>query len=331
MVRVLPDAAVAEVLDLAALLDVVADAFRAQRDGDVERPERPHFPVGTGIDGDEPLGTGLAMPAYVHGDDHYATKLASVHEGNADRGLPTVQAQIAVTEAATGRPAAYLAGTRVTNARTGCIGGLAARALADPPVRLGIVGAGTQARWQARAVAAATDVDRIRVYSPSDSRYDCAEELREELGVEAAAADSPRAAVEDATVVVTATTATEPVFPGEALSPGAVVVAVGAYTPEMRELDGTTLDRAAVVYADVPGEAAEVGDLPGLAAGDLRPFADALDGPRPALDGPDGDGASGGGDVVVVESVGTAVLDAATAEHLLARARAEGVGRDVEL
>jgi alanine dehydrogenase len=54
MVRVLPDAAVADLLDLGALLPVVADALRAQREGRVERPERPHFPVGQGLDSDDP-------------------------------------------------------------------------------------------------------------------------------------------------------------------------------------------------------------------------------------------------------------------------------------
>jgi alanine dehydrogenase len=260
------------------------------------------------------------MPAYVHGAKHYATKLASVHEGNPGRDLPTVQAQVALTRATTGEPASFLAGTRLTNARTGCIGGLAVRELTDPPVDLAVIGAGTQARFQSRAIAAATDLSQIRVYSPSESRVGCAADLRAELGVEATAVDSPWAAVEEADAVVTATTATEPVFPGAALAPEAVVVAVGAYTAEMRELDDETLSRAGVVYADVPEEAAEVGDVPDLDAGDMRPFADILDEPRPSLSGEE---------VVVVESVGSAVLDAAAAEYVLDRAREAEVGVEV--
>jgi alanine dehydrogenase len=327
MVCVLSERTIAEILDLGDLLPVLADAFRKQRDGDVERPDRPHFPVGRGLDDhehdrDRPLGTGLTMPAYLHGADHYATKLASVHEGNPDRALPTVQAQIALTAAATGEPAAYMAGTLVTNARTGCIGGLAVQHLARTPVRLGVVGAGTQARWQSRAVAAATDLSRIRVYSPSDSRHECAADLRSELGVEVVAVDSAREAVSEADAVITATTATEPVFPGAALEPGAVVVAVGAYTGEMRELDAETIRRAGALYADVPSEAAEVGDLPDHSPADLRPIADAFEEGRPELTGDE---------VVVVESVGSAVLDAAAADHLFSVARDRGVGADVEL
>ncbi|WP_101297796.1 ornithine cyclodeaminase family protein [Halegenticoccus soli] len=321
MVRVLSDGDVASLLDLDALLPVVEEAFRRQGRGEVERPERPHFPVGAGLEGDEPLGTGLVMPAYVHGAAYYATKLVGVHEGNPARGLPTVNAQIALTEAATGRPAAYLAGTRITNARTGCIGGLAAKYLASGPASLGLIGAGTQARWQARAVAAAIEVETVRVYSPSDSREACAADLRAE-GLDAEAVDSPREAVADASVVVTATTSTEPTFPGDALAPGTLVVAVGAYTPEMRELDAATVERAARIFADVPGEAATVGDLPNADPASLVPLSAAFEGEEGRRDDEE---------VLVVESVGSAVLDAAAAEHVLERAIERDAGTTVEL
>lgn len=328
--RVLSDADVDDLLDLDDLLGVVADAFRAQGAGRVERPERPHFPVGTGLDGGEDapdgdaLGTGLVMPAYVHGAATYATKLADVHPGNAERDLPTVQATVAVTDARTGEPLAYLAGNRVTDARTGCIGGLAARELANEPVRLGVLGAGQQARWQTRAIAAACDVDAVRVYSPSDSREACAADLAD-CAPDVRAVDSTGEAVRNATVVVTATTSTEPVFDGEDLAPGALVVAIGAFTEEMRELDERTVERAARVFADVPGEACEVGEMraAGLDADDLVPLSSVLSG--------DDEGRGSEDDVLVVESVGSAVLDAATAEYLYERAVERDAGTTVDL
>lgn len=321
--RVLSDDDVATVLELPDLLPVVEQAFIKQGRGEVERPPRPHFPVGTGLEGEEPLGTGLTMPAYVHGEDYYATKLASVHEGNVDRELPTVQAQIAVTDARTGEPAAMLAGTRVTNARTGCIGGLSVNHLANgvEPVELGVVGAGTQARWQTRAIEAARGVDSVRIYSPSESREACAADLRDE-GFDAEAVDSPEAAVQDVDVVVTTTTASEPVFPGETLAPGTLVVAVGAYTAEMRELDDQTVARAAQLFADVPEEAAETGDFPSHDVEALTPLSAVFEGEA---------GRESPADIIVVASVGSAVLDAAAASALFDRARAENVGTDVSL
>ncbi len=322
-VRVLSDDDVAAVLDVSDLLDVVADAFVKQGRGEVERPERPHFPIGTGSGGD-PAGTGLVMPAYVHGDETFTTKIVAVHEANAERGLPTVNAQIVLTDAETGQPRGVLAGNRITNARTGCIGGLAARHLATGPVRLGILGAGTQARWQTRGIAAAADLRTVRVYSPSDSRVECAAALAEEFGIDAEPVDSPREAVADATVVVTATTATEPVFPGEALDPGVVVVAIGAYAPTMQEVDNETMDRAARVFADTPEEVAEIGDVrgTGLDPSSLVPFADLLAGRT---------GRENEAEILVVESVGNAVLDAAAAAHVHRAATERGIGTTVEL
>ncbi|NHN61065.1 MULTISPECIES: ornithine cyclodeaminase family protein [Halorussus] len=353
MVRVLSDAEIADCLDLGDLLEVVREAFVKQGRGEVERPDRPHFPVGAGLDCgdsdhpadptdaddsadlDDPCGTGLVMPAYVHGAQHYATKLVGVHEGNAERGLPTVNAQIALTEAATGLPTAYLAGTRITNARTGCIGGLAAAELGVPSstpdgesgLVLALVGAGTQARWQARAIAAATDLASVRVYSPSDSRDACAADLRGELDLPSdaiRAADSPEEAVSGADVVVTATTATDPVFPGGALDPGALVVAVGAYTAGMRELDAETFERASRVFADVPEEVAEIGDTleADVAETDLIPFSAVLEGRA---------GRGTDDEILIVESVGTAVLDAAAAGHVFDRADERGVGEEISL
>lgn len=329
MVRVLSDADVSSVLDLEALLPVVAEAFEKQREGAVERPERPHYPIGRGTNPDapeQPTGTGLCMPAYIHGTPYAATKLVAVCPDNPERKLPTVTAQIALTDAETGQPVGYLAGNRITNARTGCIGGLAARELAPAgSLEVGVIGAGTQARWQTRAIAAAVGTDRlesIRIYSPSDSRFECARALESALGVSASAVSSPRETVEDADVVITTTTSTEPVFPGDALATGALVVAVGAYTAEMRELDERTVERATRVFADVPEEARETGDLREHDDLEVVPFGDVLVGrtDRPSSE-----------EVLVLESVGSAVLDAAAATFVFERAEERGLGEPQSL
>jgi len=230
----------------------------------------------------------------------------SVHGDDAARDLDTVQAQIAVTEAATGRPAAYLAGTRVTNARTGCVGGCCLARL-PPPVDPGVIGAGEQARWQVRA-AAATDLSGVRLFSPGDSRRRCASDLRAR-GIDARAVENPRRAVERADAVVTATTATKPVFPGDAFRPGPLVVAVGACTAETRAVDARTVQRARRrPFADVPDEVAGAGDLAavGVDGSRLQPVADLFDGegwpPGRDSDRTTDDGSADTGDVTLVES-----------------------------
>lgn len=323
MVRVLSEAEVRDALDLGSLVSVVGEGLEKQAAGEAERPDRPHYPVGAGLEGDEALGTGIAMPAYIHGDDQYVTKLVGVHEGNEERDIPTIHAQIVLTDARTGVPEALLAGTTITNARTGCVGALAVRELAPDAATLGVFGAGAQARWQTRAIDTVTDLDDVRIYSPSESRAACAADLDAE-GIPARAVDSPAEAVKGADAVVTATTATEPVFPADALSPGTLVVAIGAFTAEMQELDPAVLDGAERVFADVPDEVAETGDIraTGLTAGDLVPMGKML------AEGYERSSPEG---VLVVDSVGSATMDAAASTAIYERAREAGAGVDVSL
>ena len=321
--RVLTEDDVLSLIDLETLLPELEEAFVRDYHGEVERPDRPHFPVGAGIGGrEEPAGIGLTMSAYVHGAPYLATKLATVHESNPERGLPTVQSQLALASAETGKPLAFMNAAGVTNARTGGIGGLAAKHLALGG-SVGVFGAGVQARWQTRAIEAALGTEEVRVYSPSDSREACAADLREE-GIDARAVGSPREAVEGADVVVTATTSTEPVFPADALDEGTLVVAVGSFNAELRELSPEVFERADRVFADVPEEVAGIGDLreTGLGAEEMTPLGAVFAGDA---------GRGSPEEVVVVESVGTAVLDAAAGEYVYDAAVEADVGVDVSL
>jgi len=323
MVLSLSDDDVGSVLDLPAVADAVERALVNQTAGTVERPHRPHYPIGEGLESDDPLGTGLVMPAYVHGDPYFATKLASVYPGNDERGLPSLHAQLVLGDAATGQPLAFMNATRLTNARTACIGGLAARELATDPVRVGVIGAGAQGRWQTRAIAALCDVASVAVYSPSDSKHDCVATLRGE-GLDARAVESAAEAVRDATVIVTATTSSTPVFPAEELSPGTLVVAVGAYTAEMQEVETAVFDRAARVFADVPEEVAGIGDVAAtdLTVDDLVPMGALFDGAA---------GRESPEEILLVDSVGSAVFDVAAATVVYDAAREAGLGTEIEL
>jgi len=68
-------------------------------------------------------------------------------------------------------------------------------------------------------------------------------------------------AVSDADVVCTCTTSPDPVFDGGALASGAHVNAVGAYTPQTRELDDEAMRRGRIVVETREAALAEAGDL----------------------------------------------------------------------
>lgn len=324
MVTVLTDEDVESLIQLPDIADVVEEAQIKQDSGAVERPERPHYPIGEDLKGtDNSLGTGLVMPAYIQGTDHFATKLVTVYDENPEKGLPTLHSQLVLGDAHTGKPLAFMNASSITNARTGCIGGLAVRELANKPVKLAVIGAGAQARWQIRAVDALCEVGSISVYSPSDSKYELADQLSSN-GIPTNATESVDSAVRNANTVITATTSPTPVFSAEALQPGTLIVGIGAFRADMQELEPAVFDKADRVFADVPEEAAEIGDLKEIDQSRNRiiPLGEVFNG---------NEGRSSSGEIIVVESVGSAAFDVATASRVYSRARERDLGDDVDL
>jgi alanine dehydrogenase len=133
--------------------------------------------------------------------------------------------------------------------KTGAVGAVGVDELArEDATSLAIIGSGSQARGQLRAIDTVRDLDTVWVYSPTkENREAFAGEMDRELDASVAAVASSSAAIEDADVVVTATTSSEPVFDGDHLEPGTHVTAMGQYHAEKRELDATTVERATYV------------------------------------------------------------------------------------
>jgi alanine dehydrogenase len=152
-------------------------------------------------------------------------------------------------DAESGELLAVVDGAHMNPYKTGAVGAVGVDALArEDATSLAIIGSGSQARGQLRAVDTVRDLDTVWVYSPTkENREAFAGEMDRELDGSVAAVASAAAAVEDADIVVTATTATEPVFDGDLLDPGTHVTAMGQYHAEKRELDATTIERATYV------------------------------------------------------------------------------------
>jgi ornithine cyclodeaminase len=74
-------------------------------------------------------------------------------------------------------------------------------------------------------------------------------------------ADSTKTAVRQADVICAATTSATPVFDGADVQPGTHINAVGSFTPEMQEVDETTIERARVYVDSREAVMAEAGDL----------------------------------------------------------------------
>jgi ornithine cyclodeaminase len=167
----------------------------------------------------------------------------------------------------TGQALATLQANEITRLRTAATSAVALRALAPRECRtLALFGAGVQARAHAEAFLLSQPFERVLVAARSGGPP-LADWIGAEFGVRAQAVDAETAARE-ADVITTCTRATEPLFDGHLVRPGALVVAVGASKPQARELDDTLLARAERIVVEwLPAAQAEAGEFVRAAAG----------------------------------------------------------------
>ena len=172
-----------------------------------------------------------------------AVKSATVFPGNKALGKPAVNGAVTLYSDQTGEPEAIVDFHLVTRWKTAGDSLLAATLLARPDSRtILLVGAGTVARSMIGAYRSRFPDARFAVWNRSPA---AAETLAQEVpGVEVA--PDLAEAVAGADIICTATMATEPLIRGKWLRPGTHLDLIGAYRPDMREVDDETLRRSRI-------------------------------------------------------------------------------------
>lgn len=226
--------------------------------------------------------------------------------------------------------AALIDGNRITGIRTAATASVAVDAAAPrKTLDVGVIGSGFEAKGLLAALAAVRSLGTVRVFSPTAaSRERFASAFRDEHGLAIDASTSAQQAVAGADVVLCAARSRDesPVLLGEWLEPGMTVVSIGSTLPEQREVDEQVIARAALVVADMPHEVAQdTGDMLAATRAGIE-FANKL---VPLSDLVSGHATRRPEDIVVYKSVGSALQDVITAEMLLARARARGLGSEM--
>ena len=202
-------------------------------------------------------------------------KLITFTPANTARGLPAIQGDVLVFDAATGQRVLMLDGPTVTARRTAAVSVLAAQRLAAAPDGpLLIVGAGVQGRAHLEAFAEVLGVTDVSVASRSQASAEALVQHALRLGLRARVIRDADAALADCPLAVTCTPARGVVLralPGNQ----AFISAVGAFTPAMVELSPDLCRYVAAsgtVVVDTQDALHEAGDL--LQAGlDVTTFA----------------------------------------------------------
>ncbi len=212
-----------------------------------------------------PHGEFLFMPAAV--GDYAAAKILTVTPDNGDNGLPRIQGICLLLDGTTHETKAIIDGIALTNLRTPAmsLAGVSEvlRRRYGAGVRIALFGNGVQAVPHVMAALAVVPVEHVSVIVRSPGRgAPVVDELRS-LGIEAhevGAADRA-AALAEAGLVLTATSATEPLCESAEVPDDAIVVAMGSHSPQARELPGDLLARSTVIVESRHTAAAEAGDV----------------------------------------------------------------------
>lgn len=160
-------------------------------------------------------------------------------------------------DSATARPLAQIDANYLGQIRTGAASGLAVDVLAKPEAAtLGVIGSGFQARSQIDAIRLVRPITTIRAWSRNTEKL---EAFARETG--AIPMLNAREAVDGADIVVTATSAKEPVFEYEWLKRDVVVCAMGSNNAKRRELPSELIRRARVIVDDIEQAKIEAGDI----------------------------------------------------------------------
>jgi len=215
--------------------------------------------------------------------------------------------------------------------RTGAASGVATRFLARADARVaGVFGSGSQAQTQIEALLAVRPIELVKIYTRNPNhRTAFAESLNGRLNCEVRAVQSAEEALKGSDIITTITTAAEPLFNGRMLEPGTHVNAAGSNRPTSREIDVATVARSAVVAVDSPGQAKiESGDLiPAVELGQFdwnraTPLSDIVSGNAP--------GRTDAKQITLFESLGVGIEDVAVATWVVAQARKQGRGLEVD-
>jgi alanine dehydrogenase len=311
---------VQELLSLTECIDAVERGFRLQGEGKIRS---------SGIlSAKTHSGSLHVKTACLTGPKTYvAAKLnTNFPQNHARFGLPTIQGVIVLYDAENGRALAVLDSIEITIKRTAAATAVAAKYLARRNSSVAtICGCGEQGRAQVRALSLMLPLRKACAFdiNPNTSlRF--AAELSSELKIDMEPARSLPGAIRSSDIVVTCTPASEFFVHKEDVAPGTFIAAVGADDSHKQEIDPALLASAKVV-GDSLEQICSIGDTHhAIAKGLMRKesvhaeLGEVVTGKKA--------GRTSEAEIIVFDSTGVAIEDAAAAAIVYEKALTAGFG-----
>lgn len=317
MALLLKESDVRQLLTMEECIEVLEEAFRQQGLGTVTN--RPRYRIRT------PKGFLHIMPAAVPTMGGLGFK-AYPSYGAVTKNLTILY------DNENGQLQAIIESGYLSAVRTGAATGVATKYMArQDSSTVGIYGTGGQSRTQLPAICAVRKIRKVKAYSRNAERREAfCKEMSDMLGVEVVPVDNPEEAAKGVDIIVTATTAPEPVYKGEWMDRGTHINAVGSNHWMRREIDDTAIKRSSIIVVDdledskiEAGELIWAVDRGAMNWGRVLELGEVVVGR--AL------GRTSDEDITLFKSNGIAMEDVAVAARLYQKAKQKGIGQEIPI
>jgi alanine dehydrogenase len=261
-----------------------ADAFAAVRDmfAAMARGDARNFPVIR-----EALGYADALYGFKSGFDKagksLGVKSGGYWPGNMAKGLTNHQSTVFLFDPDTGRLQALVGGNYLTAVRTAASSAVSIAALSRPDSKvLGMVGAGHQSTFQLRAAVEQRDFEKVVAWNPHPDMLPKLGAVAAELGLPFEAVSREELGAQ-ADVIITITSAFEPLMMRDWIKPGTHIACMGTDTKGKQEVDAH-LVAAATVFTDEVAQSITIGETQHAIAqglvkeGDITPIGEVING-----------------------------------------------------
>lgn len=280
----------------------------------------------------EAIGHADALYGFKSGFDRQGlvlgVKAGGYWPGNAASGLTNHQSSVALFEPDTGQLKALVGGNYLTAVRTAASSAVSIAHLARQDARvLGMVGAGHQSTFQLRAALEQRDFDKVVGWNPRPENLSRLAAVCEELGVPFEAVSLQQLGAQS-DVIITITSAFEPLLMADWVKPGTHIACMGTDTKGKQEVDPALLARA-TVFTDEIAQSVSIGEAQhAVAAGDL--LAEAITPIGEVINGTHA-GRRSDEEITLFDGTGVGLQDLAVASVAARLAEEQGLAQRISL
>jgi alanine dehydrogenase len=312
---------VAKLLTIEECMDSVEAAFKMFAEGRADPPKVLGIHTSNG-------GLHIKTGVMKLTNNYIVAKMNSNFPGNPSKlNLPTIQGAIAVFNADNGALLAVMDSIEITIIRTGAATGIASKYLSKKNSKvITIYGCGNQGRISLNAITLNRNLKTAYLYDTNQSQTERLSEYVASLNkdIEVVCVHDVKSAINQSDIIVTCTPSKTPIIDLDDIKPGAFIAAVGCDSEDKSEIHPRLISASKVV-TDFTAQSAAFGDLHHAIEQGLvttshvhAELGQIIAGQKSGRENND--------EVIVFDSTGTALQDAAAASIVYERAMAKNIG-----